>query len=56
VFDVKGREVSKVVDRELSPGEHTAVWSLPTDAPAGTYFYRAKCNGQVATGRVVTVR
>jgi len=39
VFDVLGREVAKLVDKELNPGEHSVVFDA-TGLPSGEYFYR----------------
>ncbi len=41
VFDLIGREVSTLVDREVEPGEYTAVFSASEiKLASGTYFYR----------------
>ena len=56
VFDINGREVASLVDRDLNAGLHEVDWSLPGDSPAGAYFYRMEASGQVTTGRLVTVR
>lgn len=56
VHDVSGREVANLVDGDLGAGSHQAVWNLPSDRPAGTYFYRVQTGSEVASGRLVTVR
>lgn len=38
LFDVLGREVATLVDRELNPGEHSILFDA-TDLPSGVYFY-----------------
>jgi hypothetical protein len=55
VFDSAGREVATLVDGSLAAGDHQAVWNLPSDRPAGAYYYRCEMGGRVATGRLVTV-
>ncbi|MCL6465251.1 MAG: T9SS type A sorting domain-containing protein [candidate division WOR-3 bacterium] len=51
IHDVAGRRVATLVQGQLNPGEHQAVWNC-ADVPAGVYLYRL--NGTLAeTGRIV---
>jgi hypothetical protein len=57
VFDVSGRLVTTLVDRQFLPGSHTVTWSgcgtasgLP---PAGIYFYRLETESFVQTRKLL---
>jgi len=39
VFDVNGRIVENILNRELNPGEYTLFYDA-SDIPSGIYFYR----------------
>jgi uncharacterized lipoprotein YddW (UPF0748 family) len=39
VYDVLGRTMATLIDRDMQPGVYTAVWN-GADAPSGIYFYR----------------
>lgn len=53
-FDLSGREVAVLFDRELEPGRHTVEFSTARWA-AGTYFHRLEVAGRVRTGRITVV-
>ena len=56
VYDLLGRRVSVLVDRRLSPGEHTAHFRGGGRA-SGVYFYILTVDGQVRNrGRIILVR
>ncbi len=60
VFDVLGREVAVLVDRELSPGSHTTTWNA-NGMTSGLYFYRLEVRGEkgerwVETKKMMLVR
>ncbi len=55
VFDASGREVAKLVDRELDGGRHDVQFF--TDRwPGGVYFYRLRMGGRTLDGRMVVLR
>jgi hypothetical protein len=56
IYDPAGRAVADLIDRELAVGTHNTVWNLPSDRPAGTYFYRLVNGDEVRTGRIITVQ
>lgn len=56
VFNADGRRVASLLDGDLSAGAHQAVWNLGSDVASGTYFYQARLNGRVTSGRVVAIR
>jgi len=41
IYDLAGREVDRLVDRELGAGRHQVTWQ-PRDLASGTYFYRLR--------------
>jgi hypothetical protein len=44
VYDLAGREVATLVDREMSAGNHQFNWE-PRGLASGTYFYRLRASG-----------
>ncbi|MFH1279537.1 MAG: T9SS type A sorting domain-containing protein [Candidatus Eisenbacteria bacterium] len=55
VYDLSGREVATLVDRELPAGSHEVV--LRADRLAsGVYFYRLRSGREEGTGRMVLIR
>ncbi len=60
IHDVSGREVQKLIDRELTAGEHEAVWSGVDVAgravASGVYFYRFSTIEGSETGPIHVVR
>jgi uncharacterized repeat protein (TIGR01451 family) len=55
VYDVLGREVAVLVDREVEAGRHEAVFDARGLAP-GVYVYRLTAGGAVRTGRMTLAR
>ncbi len=55
VYDVLGREVRRVVDREQAPGYHR-VGLEAEDLASGVYFVRLEAGGRTETQRVVVLK
>jgi hypothetical protein len=55
VYDLLGREVARLVDREMAPGTYEVQWSAPKLA-SGTYFYRIEAGSFQATRRLSLVK
>lgn len=55
VFDLLGREVALLVDRDLPAGTHRLRWA-PAGMASGTYLARLEAAGQVHTTPLVRVR
>jgi len=55
VFDALGREVATLVDDYKSTGAHTVTFNGSALA-SGVYFYRLKCDGFVATKRMMLAK
>jgi hypothetical protein len=60
VFDVMGRKVATLVDRELAAGAHTVSWAGESDGggrlASGLYVVRLKAGDEVRTQRMTLVR
>ncbi|QXD16889.1 M36 family metallopeptidase [Rhodocaloribacter litoris] len=55
IFDMMGREVSRLVEERQAAGYHIARWQAE-GMPSGVYLYRLEANGFVATGRLVLLK
>jgi subtilisin family serine protease len=57
VFDVGGRRLATLADREFEPGAHSVTWSRRGAqgdlVPAGVYFYRMVSPGHVQTRKMI---
>jgi hypothetical protein len=60
VYDVSGRSVAVLVDREMEPGRYEAVWNGRTAtgriAASGIYFCRLAAGGAIETKKMVLLR
>jgi Endonuclease I/Abnormal spindle-like microcephaly-assoc'd, ASPM-SPD-2-Hydin/HYDIN/CFA65/VesB-like, Ig-like domain len=55
VFDVLGREVIRLVDEEMPPGEHAVVWTAG-GVSSGVYMYRLIAGNMMMTRRMMVLR
>ncbi|MCI0708095.1 MAG: T9SS type A sorting domain-containing protein [Ignavibacteriae bacterium] len=55
VHDIFGREIAKLVNRELAPGIHRATWDA-TGFPSGVYFYTLRAGGHTQTRKLLLVK
>ena len=55
VYDLLGREIAKLVDRRLSPGEHSVNFS-GSDLASGVYLVNMQADGFSATRRMVLMK
>ena len=60
VFDISGRMINRLVDGNVSAGDHSIAWT-GTDSrggrvASGVYFFRMRAGGVVDTKRVVLVK
>jgi hypothetical protein len=55
VFDLLGRKVETLVNREQSPGWHKVIWNAG-DLPTGVYFYRLLAGGHSLTDKMILLR
>jgi hypothetical protein len=60
VYDVLGRRVASLLNRELPPGEHSVEWRGIDDAggkvASGVYFYRLTADGTSETRKMVHLK
>ncbi|MFH1198094.1 MAG: CotH kinase family protein [bacterium] len=55
IFDVLGREISTLVDREYSAGKYEVEFEAES-IPSGIYFYRLRCGERVETKKMTLLR
>ncbi len=55
IFDLNGREISKLVNSNLSAGLHTTTWDAG-DMSSGMYLVRLSAGGQERIGKLMLVR
>jgi hypothetical protein len=55
VFDVSGRQIATLVDREEAPGDYTVHFD-GSELPSGVYFYRLHAGGRVFAKRMVLMK
>ncbi|MBO8152951.1 MAG: T9SS type A sorting domain-containing protein [Candidatus Marinimicrobia bacterium] len=55
VFDMLGREVKVLVDRDLTPGNYNYTFDA-SGLPAGVYIYRLDVDGKIAARRMLYVK
>jgi len=60
VYNVAGRVVATVVDRQFPAGRHSIEWNGRDSAgrrvPAGIYFYRIEAGGYTSTKKMIVLR
>jgi hypothetical protein len=60
IFDVKGREVAELVNRDLQAGRYTAMWNGKdtngVSMPAGIYFARMITSDYAKTVKMLLVK
>ncbi|TVQ73619.1 MAG: T9SS C-terminal target domain-containing protein [Balneolaceae bacterium] len=55
VYDIMGREVTRLVDGNLEAGWHQVRWDASRMA-SGTYFYRIQVDGQIQSRRMTLIK
>ena len=56
IYDIRGREVEKLIEGQQSPGKHTITWNAE-NLPSGLYFARlSTANGRVQTRKLVLMK
>ena len=59
VFDVTGRHVVNLIDRDMSAGTHDVMWNGRNAAnipmPAGVYFYRVRLGDEILMKKMMMI-
>ena len=55
IFDILGREVTKLVSGEMEAGDHSVIWNASAMS-TGTYFYRLQSGDFVETKKLVLIK
>ena len=55
VFDVLGREVARLLDETLNPGQHEVPWNA-AGVSSGVYVIRVESGNNVATKKAVLLK
>ncbi|MCX7833825.1 MAG: YCF48-related protein [Ignavibacteria bacterium] len=55
IFDILGREISKLVNSYQEPGNYIIEYDA-SDLPAGLYFYRLDCDGFTDTKKMIIIK
>jgi len=55
IFDVKGREVARLIDDDFSAGIHSVQWNAAGHA-SGAYFYRIQAGDYVSNRRMLLLK
>jgi len=55
IFDILGREVTKLVSAEMEAGDHSVIWNASAMS-TGTYFYRLQTGDFVETKKLVLIK
>jgi hypothetical protein len=55
IFDILGREISTLVDGELTAGDHVVTWDSSIVA-TGVYFYRLQSGNYVGTKKMIVAK
>jgi hypothetical protein len=60
IFDVRGRQVRRLLDASVPPGRHQVIWDGRDDAgrslASGVYFYRLQWQSEAVTRRLVLMK
>jgi hypothetical protein len=55
IYDILGREVSTLFNKELQPGTYEVTWDASSN-PSGVYFYKLATQGYSETKKMVLIR
>jgi hypothetical protein len=55
IFDILGRRIETLADRDFDSGEHSVRWDA-ANWPSGVYFYRIHAAGQSRTGKMALLK
>jgi hypothetical protein len=55
VYDIQGREIQNLVNRELYPGTYEVDWNA-SNHPSGVYFYKLTAGDFSETRKAVLIK
>jgi hypothetical protein len=55
IYDLMGRELSKLIDQQMEAGYHNALWNA-NDMSSGVYLYRLSRDNQVEVRKIVLMK
>jgi hypothetical protein len=55
IYDILGKEVKKVLHKEVAAGTHTVTWNA-SGTPSGIYFYRLTAGGFTQTRKLLLLK
>jgi glucuronoarabinoxylan endo-1,4-beta-xylanase len=55
VHDVLGRQVAALINQNMPPGYHEAIWNA-RDASSGVYLYQLRAGSFVDTRKIILLR
>ena len=60
IYDIRGREIVRLLDKEISPGYQSITWNTRNNfnrpVSAGVYFYQIQAKGFVKTRKMVLLK
>ena len=55
IYDVFGREVTTLINKEMTPGSYTQEWDA-SNVASGMYFYRLQAGRFSETKKMILIR
>ena len=55
IYDISGRQILKLVDEQLAPGEHEVKWDA-SEMPSGTYFYKISAGNYSEAKKMLLIK
>jgi len=55
IYDIKGNEITSLVNKQMEAGEHSVKWNAET-FPSGLYFYRLRAGTFLETKKMILVK
>ena len=55
IYDIRGREIARLIDREMDAGYHSITWNA-SNVASGIYFYRLTSGNFVSTKKMLLLK
>ena len=60
IYDIRGREIVRLLDKEISPGYQSIIWNTRNNfnrpVSAGVYFYQIQSKDYVKTRKMILLK